>query len=195
MALNDSLEALKGLVAEAAQAAARVTKSAAAVTKSNISILTEQDKQKKAYLELGKLYYRDYITGEEPDDAEYLPLCEAITEAAKNIDALRGELEDAKANFAKPAKEEPAEAADEEPQEPVDLETELENLHKELDELGENLAKLDDAQTEAKAEEKLADVEKAVDAVFEVVEDSPCCCQCEEPKPEEPKPEETKPEE
>lgn len=188
MALNDSLEALKGLVAEAASAAARVTKSAAAVTKSNISILTEQDKQKKAYLELGKLYYRDYITGEEPDDAEYLPLCEAITEAAKNIEALRGEVEEAKANFAKPAKQEPVES--ETPAEPADLETELENLHKELDELGENLAKLDNAEAEAKAEEKLGEVEKAVDAVFEVVEDSPCCCQCEEPKPEEPKPEE-----
>ena len=185
MALNDSLEALKGLVAEAAQAAARVTRSAAAVTKSNISILTEQDKQKKAYLELGKLYYRDYITGEEPDDAEYMPLCEAITEAAKNIEALRDELEDAKASFAKPAREEPAESSADEP---MDFEEELENLHKELDELGENLSKLEGV--EAEAAEKLDDVEKAVDAVFEVVDDSPCCCQCEEPKPEEPKTEE-----
>ena len=172
MALNDSLEALKGFVAEAAQAAARVTKSAAAVTKSNISILTEQDKQKKAYMELGKLYYRDYITGEEPDEAEYLPLCEAITEAAKNIDALRGELEEAKASFAKPAKEENAEA----PAEELNFEEELENLHKELDELGENLSKLEGV--EAEAEEKLGDVEKAVDAVFEVVDDNPCnACQ------------------
>ena len=110
MALNDKLEALKGLVSEAAQAAARVTKGAASVTKSNISILSEQEKQKRAYLELGKLYYRDFITGEEPDDAEYLPLCDAITEAAKNIDALRGELEAARASFMKPAREEaPAE--------------------------------------------------------------------------------------
>lgn len=186
MALNDSLEALKGLVAEAAQAAARVTKSAAAVTKSNISILSEQDKQKKAYLELGKLYYRDYITGEEPDDAEYMPLCETITEAAKNIEALRDELEEAKASFAKPAKEEAAEETTAE--EPMSFEEELENLHKELDELGENLSKLEGV--EAEAAEKMGDVEKAVDAVFEVVEDSPCCCQCEEPKPEEPKTEE-----
>ena len=179
MAWNESLETLKGLVAEAAQAAARVTKNAASVTKSNISILTEQDKQKKAYMELGKLYYRDYITGEEPDDAEYLPLCEAITEAAKNIDALRGELEDAKASFTKPAKEEDAD------EEPKNFEEELENLHKELDELGENLAKLENV--EAEASEKLEDVEKAVDAVFEVVDDSPCC---EEAPKEGPKPEE-----
>ena len=175
MAWNESLEALKGLVAEAAQAAARVTKSAASVTKSNISILTEQDKQKKAYLELGKLYYRDFITGEEPDDAEYLPLCEAITEAAKNIEALRGELEEAKAAFAcKPAQEEPV-------QESADLEEELDNLHKELDELEADLSKLDGV------EEKAEEVKEAVEAVFEVVEDTP---QPEEPKPEEPKPEE-----
>jgi DNA repair exonuclease SbcCD ATPase subunit len=157
MAWNDSLEALKGMIAEAAQAAARVTKSAASVTKSNINILTEQEKQKKAYLELGKLYYRDFITGEEPDDAEYLPLCDAITEAAKNIEALRGEVEEAKANFAKP-KEEPA-------GEPVpDLDAELEKLHKELDELEKDLSKLN-------AEEKAEEAETAVDAVFEVVDD------------------------
>lgn len=178
MALNESLEALKGLVAEAAQAAARVTKGAAAVTKSNISILTEQDKQKKAYLELGKLYYRDYITGEDPDDAEYMPLCEAITEAAKNIEALRGELEEAKASFAKPAKEESEEGTNEAP---LDFQEELENLHKELNELDENLSML-----EAEAAEKMDDGEKAVNAVFEVVEDSPCCCGDEEaPKSEE----------
>ncbi len=163
MAWNDRLEAMKGMIAEAAQAAARVTKSAASVTKSNISILSEQEKQKKAYLELGKLYYRDFITGEEPDDAEYLPLCDAITEAAKNIEALRGEVEAAKANFAKPVREEPEE-------EPVpDLDAELENLHRELDALEKDLSELERA-------EKAGD---PVDAVFEVVDDI-----CEENKPE-----------
>ena len=165
MTWNESLETLKGLVAEAAQAAARVTRNAASATKSNISILTEQEKQKKAYLELGKLYYRDFITGEEPDDAEYLPLCDAITEATKNIEALRGELEEAKAAILKPVKEEAAE----EPA--VDLEAELSNLHKELDELERDLAKLDGV------EEK---TEQAAEAVFEVVDDIPA----EEPKPE-----------
>lgn len=177
MAWNESLEALKGLVAEAAQAAARVTKSAASVTKSNISILTEQDKQKKAYLELGKLYYRDFITGEEPDDAEYLPLCETITETAKNIEALRAELEEAKASFGKP---EPAREP-EAPAESPDLEAELENLHKELDELEQDLSKLDGV------EEKAEEVKEAVEAVFEVVDDAPAAPEApaEEPKAEE----------
>ena len=165
MAWNGSLETLKGLFAEAAQTAARVTRSAASVTKSNLSILSEQEKQKKAYLELGKLYYRDFITGEEPDDAEYLPLCEAITEATKNIEALRGDLETAKdevrSAFVRPVQEAEAE------EERGDLEAELEQLHKDLDELEQELAKMEE------------DVPAApVDAVFEVVDD-------EEPKSEE----------
>ncbi|MBQ1372065.1 MAG: hypothetical protein IIY70_03955 [Oscillospiraceae bacterium] len=162
MAWNESLEALKGLVAEAAQAATRVAKSTAAVTKSNISLLAEQDKLKKAYQELGKLYYRDFITGEEPDEAEYLPLCNAITEATKNIELLRDELEDAKASFGKPEKE-----AQEPAPEVGDLEEELTNLNKELDELEKDLSKLDGV------EEKAEEVEQSVQAVFEVVEDQP----------------------
>ena len=158
MAWNESLEALKGLVADAAQAAARVTKSAAAVTKSNISLLAEQDKLKKAYQELGKLYYRDFITGEEPDEAEYLPLCDAVTEATKNVEALRVELEDAP--------------------EAADLEEELSNLNKELDELEKDLSKLDGV------EEKVEKVEKTVETVFEVVDDQPAP-PIEEIKPEE----------
>ena len=173
MAWNESLEALKGLVADAAQAAARVTKSAAAVTKSNISLLAEQDKLKKAYQELGKLYYRDFITGEDPDEAEYLPLCDAVTEATKNVEALRVELEDAKASFAKPEKE-----AQETAPEAADLEEELSNLNKELDELEKDLSKLDGV------EEKVEKVEKTVETVFEVVDDQPAP-PIEEIKPEE----------
>ncbi len=169
MALNDSLEALKDFFSEFVETAARMTKNAATVTKSNINIFTEQEKQKKAYLELGKLYYRDFITGEEPDDAEYLPLCDAITEAAKNIEALRCEAEEAKADFGKSAKD----AADAEAE---DLETELDNLNKELDELEKDLSQLN------KVEEKVEEVEKAVEAVFEVVDDA---VPTEESKPEE----------
>lgn len=189
MALNDSLEALKGLVAEAAQAAARVTKNAASVAKANVSILTELDKQKKAYLELGKLYYRDYITGEEPDDAEYLPLCEAITEATKNLEALRGELEEAKSAFTAKA-EEPAVDAETEPVEEPNLEKELDELHKELDQLEKDLNKQDreeekplDLNADEQAAKTVADA--VAGAVFEVVEDTPVPEEPEEPKTEE----------
>lgn len=166
MPLNDSFDALKNMLAEVAQAASRVTKSAAAVTKANINILSEQDKLKKAYMELGKLYYRDYITGEEPDDAEYLPLCEAITEATKNIDGLRSTVQDIR-NGKNAGKDE--EAAEEETSvdEPdPQVAEELENLNKELDDLAKGLEDMNPAET-------------AEEAVFEVVEDQP-----EEPKEE-----------
>ena len=99
MALNDSIASLKSFANDAAQAAAKYTKSAAAIAKANFNILSEQEKQKKAYLDLGKLYYRDFITGEEPDDAEYLPLVERITETVKHIEELKASIEDTKSVF------------------------------------------------------------------------------------------------
>lgn len=167
MALNDSFEALKSMIADVAMAASRVTKSAAAVTKANINILSEEDKLKKAYLELGKLYYRDYITCEEPDDAEYIPLCDAITEATKNIDELRAAVKEIR--FSKPAEEDDQKETEEEPAEAAESQVaeELDSLNKELDQLEKGLEDLNPADT-------------VQDAVFEVVEEKP-----EDPKPEE----------
>ena len=160
MALNESLEALKKLAAEVAQAATKFTKSAATVTKANFNILSEQEKLKKAYAELGKLYYRDYITGEEPDDAEYIPLCDAITEATKAIDDLKSQVEEAK----KPKEEPEAEPVEEAAEEVCeDVEQAAEDLNKDLDELAKNLE----------------DLKEPAEAVFEVVDDKP-----EEPKAE-----------
>ena len=160
MALNESLEALKKLAAEVAQAATKFTKSAATVTKANFNILSEQEKLKKAYAELGKLYYRDYITGEEPDDAEYIPLCDAITEATKAIDDLKSQVEEAK----KPKEEPEAEPVEEAAEEVCeDVEQAAEDLNKDLDEPSKNLE----------------DLKEPTEAVFEVVDDKP-----EEPKAE-----------
>ena len=165
MALNDSFDVIKNLLNEAAQAAVRATKSAAALTKANVNLQTEQSKQRKAYLELGKLYYRDFITGEEPDDAEYLPLCDAITQAAKNIDSLRGERELAREDVKSAFVRTPREAEEE----PSDLEAELAQLHRELDELERDLEKLGDVEEQVGAQP--SEAEAAVDAVFEVVDD------------------------
>ncbi len=160
MALNESLEALKKLAAEVAQAATKFTKSAATVTKANFNILSEQEKLKKAYAELGKLYYRDYITGEEPDDAEYIPLCDAITEATKAIEDLKSQVEEAKKPKEEPETEPVEEAAEEVCE---DVEQAAEDLNKDLDELSKNLE----------------DLKEPAEAVFEVVDDKP-----EEPKAE-----------
>ena len=161
MAINDSIESLKNFVNDAAQAAAKYTKSAASIAKANFNILAEQDKQKKAYLELGKLYYRDFITGEEPDDAEYLPLVERISETVKAIEELKASIEDAKDDFA-PA--EPAEA--EEAAEVVE-----ETCEKAADAVEEACEKAAEAVEEA-AEQTKEVVVEVVDDVAQDVEEA-----------------------
>ena len=169
---NESFESLKNIALEAAQAAVKATKNAAAVTRANISILSEQEKQKKAFMELGKLYYRDYITGEEPDDAEYLPICDRITEAAKNIEALRTNIDDLKAETEvdEDVPAETEETAEDKAckEEAKSVEETLDELSSELDNLHEELKKLDDM--EGKPAEAAENAEKVV---FEVVDDEP----------------------
>ena len=104
MSFSENFEAAKNLAMEAAQTAAAKAKELAAVAKANISIYAEEDKVKKAEIELGKLYYRDYAVGEELDTAEYLPWCQKIDESKKAI----AELKDFIASLRE--EEEPAEA-------------------------------------------------------------------------------------
>ena len=105
MRFSENFEAAKNIAVEAAQTAAAKAKELAAVAKANISIYAEEDKVKKAEIELGKLYYRDYAVGEELDTAEYLPWCQKIDESKKLIAELKDYIDDVKA-----ADEVPAEA-------------------------------------------------------------------------------------
>lgn len=89
MRFTENFEAAKSIAREAAQTAAAKAKELAAIAKANISIYAEEDKVRKAEIELGKLYYRDYAVGEEPDTAEYLPWCQKIDESKKAIAELR----------------------------------------------------------------------------------------------------------
>ena len=89
MAFIDNIDTIREKAAEAAQAAAKKTRKLAEIAKANVSIYSEEDKIKKATLELGKLYYRDYVVGEEMDEAEYLPWCQQIDEAKQTIADLR----------------------------------------------------------------------------------------------------------
>ena len=89
MRFSENFEAAKNMAVEAAQTAAAKAKELAAVAKANISIYAEEDKVKKAEIELGKLYYRDYAVGEELDTAEYLPWCQKIDEFKKAIAELK----------------------------------------------------------------------------------------------------------
>lgn len=115
MALSDNIDAIKGYATNAAQTAVKKTKMLASVAKANIAILAEEEKIKKAQLELGKIYYKDFILDEEPDQAEYLPLCDRITESLKLIDNLKLEIALAReeCDVAEESEEAPAAKAEE----------------------------------------------------------------------------------
>ena len=121
MSFSENFETAKNLAMEAAQTAAAKAKELAAVAKANISIYAEEDKVKKAEIELGKLYYRDYAVGEELDSAEYLPWCQKIDESKKLIAELKDYIDDVKA-----ADEVPAEAPAASEEDFADAQTEQE---------------------------------------------------------------------
>ena len=150
MDLNESFENLKAFAADAAQTAAKKAKSLAFIASSNISIHAEMERQRKYYHELGKLYYRDFITAEEPDEAEYLPWCDKLTESLKKVETLREAIQ----------KEREA-APDLSDEEVADTEKAMDA---ELDDLEEELTEVEEAASEA--------VEEAAEAVAEVVEEA-----------------------
>ena len=100
---------------EAAVSAAKVAKYVAFVSKKRLAIVSEQDKIRRAYTKLGKVYYKDYVTDEEPDEAEYKPLCDAITASFSRINDIKEELAAAKAEYN-------GEVAEEEPEEETRIE-------------------------------------------------------------------------
>ena len=96
MAILESFDTIREKATAAAQTAVKKTKQLAEIAKSNVSIYSEEDKIKKAQQELGKLYYRDYVVGEEMDEAEYLPWCQQIDESKQTIADLRDYIEELK---------------------------------------------------------------------------------------------------
>ena len=118
MNFSEKYENAKSFAVETAQMAAKKTKQLAAIAKANLSIYAEEDKIKKAELQLGKLYYRDYAVGEEMDTAEYLPWCQKIDESKKLIAELKDYIDDLKTDDnagEEPVACEPEEPAAEEP--------------------------------------------------------------------------------
>ena len=86
MAIKESFDSLYEKATEAAQYAAKKTKKLAEIAKANLSIYAEEDKIKKAQLELGKLYYRDYVLGEEQDESK-----QTIADMRDYLDELKAE--------------------------------------------------------------------------------------------------------
>ena len=70
MSFSDDLNVLKGKAVDAAQMAAAKSKELAAIVKAKVNIAAEQDKIKRAQVELGKLYYRAFVAGSDQEAAE-----------------------------------------------------------------------------------------------------------------------------
>ena len=94
--MKENVEALKDKVVDAAQAAGRVAKLAATISQKKVLIAREQERIRRNYTRLGKVYYKDYVTDEEPDEAEYKPLCKEISNSFRYINDLKEDIEDAK---------------------------------------------------------------------------------------------------
>ena len=94
-----SMDTIKDKANAAAQTAAKTAKYVALVSKKRLEIVKEQEKIRRNYAKLGKVYYKDYVTDEEPDDAEYKPICEEISVSFRRINELREEIAAAKAEY------------------------------------------------------------------------------------------------
>ena len=97
--MNENVEALKDKAVDAAQAAARAAKLVAILSQKKLLIAREQEKIRRNYTRLGRIYYKDYVTDEEPDEAEYKPLCEAISNSFRYINDLKDDIADAKEEY------------------------------------------------------------------------------------------------
>jgi len=76
MDFKSTFESLKGRATDLAQAGVAQSKRLAEIAKLKTANMAEEDSIKKAYLELGKLYYAEH--GTAPDGA-YAAACERIT--------------------------------------------------------------------------------------------------------------------
>lgn len=107
-----TMDSLKDKASNVAQGAAKTAKYVASVSKMRLEILKEQERIRRSYAKLGKVYYKDYVTDEEPDEAEYKPLCEDISASFRRINELREQIAEAKEAYS--VGDEPCDAPTEE---------------------------------------------------------------------------------
>lgn len=81
-----------------ANTAVKQTKTAAAIGKLKLNIAQEEDKMKKAYTELGRLYYRDYENQSEVEIEEYLPWIQRVSDAKVAIEGYNAQVEEVRRN-------------------------------------------------------------------------------------------------
>ena len=88
------LDDLKDKTIDLAQAGVAKSKKVMEIVRLNLNNAAEEDTMKKAYLEIGKLYYAE--RGMAPDGA-YVALCEKITAAKVNIEENKARIAEIKA--------------------------------------------------------------------------------------------------
>lgn len=171
MSFLDTLKKTAGIAAQvtasAADTAVSKTRTVASIGRVKLAISSEEDKLKKAYTELGRLFYRDYQAQAEADMTEYQPWCDRAADAREQIQRLTQELETLKAEGKAP-KDAPKKPEKEEPQEAEDMSI---------------FADLDD-EPEEKPEEK-PEAADAPEAAPETAEEPEAAPATEDPEPAE----------
>ena len=87
-------ESIKDKAIDLAQTGVSKSKQLGEIAKLNLDNVGEEDAIKKAYIEIGKLYYAE--RGMAPE-AAYTALCEKITAAKVNIEENKNRIEEIKA--------------------------------------------------------------------------------------------------
>ena len=95
--LKSSMNTAAAAATAATETAVEKTKTLAAMGRVKVAIVAEEDKLKKAYIDLGKLFFQDYKEETEQNMDAYLPFCVKAEDALAQIQRLNEELEKLKA--------------------------------------------------------------------------------------------------
>ena len=79
--------------------AVKQTKAVASVGRIKLAVASEEDKMKKAYTELGRLFFRDYEAQTEIVMDDYQIWCDKISDAKEQIARLNEEMEKIRAGI------------------------------------------------------------------------------------------------
>ena len=93
MDIKDTLDTLKDKAVDLAQAGVAQSKRLAEIARLKVANMSEEDAVKKAYLEIGRLYYAEQ--GAAPDGA-YAAACQRITAAKEAIEANKARIAELK---------------------------------------------------------------------------------------------------
>lgn len=130
MDFKDTFDSLKDRATDLAQAGVAQSRRLAEIAKLKMANMSEEDAIKKAYLEIGKLYYAEQ--GAAPDGA-YAAACERITASKAAIETNNERISklkqpgDAEEPVEEPVSEEPAETVEEEAVEPAEAPADTED--------------------------------------------------------------------